>query len=61
MKELELFPENEENANVITSLGKKYGFVTANTSMLVLESLEQYLKCIFNFALHFRRTGSYSD
>jgi len=42
--ELRLFPEIPENENLVLELGKKYSIVTPNTSIIVLEKLEQYVK-----------------
>eukprot|EP01124_Arcella_intermedia_P021407 TRINITY_DN2998_c0_g1_i4.p1 TRINITY_DN2998_c0_g1~~TRINITY_DN2998_c0_g1_i4.p1 ORF type:complete len:2001 (-),score=648.20 TRINITY_DN2998_c0_g1_i4:83-6085(-) len=42
--ELQLFPEIPGNSEEILELGKKFSIVTPNTSLIVLESLDQYLK-----------------
>lgn len=42
--ELLLFPDVKENEVVLKQLGQKYNLVTPNTSLIVLETLDQYLK-----------------
>lgn len=42
IQELMIFPER--NHNDLVEIGKKYGLVTPGTSLLVLESLEQYMR-----------------
>jgi hypothetical protein len=42
--ELLLFPDVKENEAVLKQLGQKYNLVTPNTSLIVLETLDQYLK-----------------
>jgi len=42
--ELLLFPDVTENEAILNQLGRKYSLVTPNTSLIVLESLDQYLK-----------------
>ncbi|HEX4382535.1 MAG TPA: VIT domain-containing protein, partial [Myxococcales bacterium] len=41
-EELSLFPE--KNAAALLDLGRRFGLVTANTSLLVLETLQQHLQ-----------------
>jgi Ca-activated chloride channel family protein len=41
-EELSLFPE--KNAQALLDLGRRFGLVTANTSLLVLETLQQHLQ-----------------
>jgi len=42
--QLSLFPEIEGNEKKILEIGRKYSIVTPNTSFIVLETLDQYLK-----------------
>jgi hypothetical protein len=42
--ELLLFPDVKENESMLNQLGRKYSLVTPNTSLIVLETLDQYLK-----------------
>jgi len=42
LSELVIFPER--NSELIVALGKEHGFVTPGTSLIVLESLEQYVE-----------------
>jgi tetratricopeptide (TPR) repeat protein len=35
---------NVENKEIISGLGKKYGLITANTSLIVLDAVEDYVK-----------------
>lgn len=42
IEELDLFPET--NLDEITTLGLKYGIITRNTSLLVLDQLDDYLQ-----------------
>eukprot|EP01122_Echinamoeba_exundans_P015639 TRINITY_DN751_c0_g1_i1.p1 TRINITY_DN751_c0_g1~~TRINITY_DN751_c0_g1_i1.p1 ORF type:complete len:1825 (-),score=361.56 TRINITY_DN751_c0_g1_i1:2120-7570(-) len=42
--ELGLFPEIAENERLIFEVGKRFGIVTSNASLIVLEELDQYLK-----------------
>eukprot|EP00906_Rhabdomonas_costata_P017817 RCo025893 len=53
--ELEVFPER--NHDEILALGRKFNVVTASTSLLVLETLEQHLE--HGVAPHPERTGLY--
>ncbi len=42
LAELDIYPE--ENAETITTLGKEYGLVTRNTSLIVLDRVEDYVQ-----------------
>jgi len=42
--ELKLFPEIPGNDDKVLEIGKLYSIVTPNTSLIVLEKLEQYLQ-----------------
>lgn len=42
LAELDIYPE--ENSEAITALGKEYGLVTRNTSLIVLDRLEDYVR-----------------
>jgi len=44
IEQLQLFPEIKENEQKILELGRRYNIVTPNTSLIVLETLDQYLK-----------------
>jgi hypothetical protein len=44
MEELQLNPDSEETKDAISKLGRLYNLVTSTTSLIVLETLEQYLK-----------------
>jgi hypothetical protein len=45
--ELGLFPDVPGNKELITKMGQQYSIVTDNTSFIVLESLDAYLKCSY--------------
>ncbi len=42
--QLAIFPDQSENADALLDLGRRFGLVTPNTSLLVLETLEQHLQ-----------------
>ncbi len=42
--DLSLFPDLESTKSEITELGRKFSIVTSNTSLIVLETLSQYLR-----------------
>jgi len=44
INELKLFPEIPGNDEKVLEIGKLYSIVTPNTSLIVLETLDQYLK-----------------
>eukprot|EP00727_Mastigamoeba_balamuthi_P000162 m51a1_g10142 hypothetical protein (1177) ;mRNA; r:55655-62138 len=44
VESLEQLPQTEDTRKEILSLGRKYGLVTSNSSLIVLETLEQYLR-----------------